>query len=204
MAVTDAYATAATYRAMLSKSDTAEDAEILTDLTAVSRYMERKLGRFFTTDASNVTRVYQNTRYTNQPKALFVDDLVSINTLKVDENDDGTFGESAWASTDYELLPRNAADGPEPAPYTEIFIPSWSTKDTWGRHRVEINGKFGWPSVPSAIERACVQITGILRLETPRATRSVNIGTETTLETSRQAQEIVSALMNVYAKRSLF
>ena len=189
---------------MLSKSDTAEDAEILTDLTAVSRYMERKLGRFFTTDASNVTRVYQNTRYTNQPKALFVDDLVSINTLKVDENDDGTFGESAWASTDYELLPRNAADGPEPAPYTEIFIPSWSTKDAWGRHRVEINGKFGWPSVPSAIERACVQITGILRLETPRATRSVNIGTETTLETSRQAQEIVSALMNVYAKRSLF
>jgi len=49
-----------------------------------------------------------------------------------------------------------------------------------------------------------VQLTGILRLETPRATRSVNIGTETTLETSRQAQEIVSALMNVYAKRSLF
>ena len=67
-----------------------------------------------------------------------------------------------------------------------------------------MKGKFGWPSVPSAIERACVQLTGILRLETPRATRSVNIGTETTLETSRQAQEIVSALMNVYAKRSLF
>jgi|TARA_R110002020_G_scaffold273457_4_gene488613 hypothetical protein len=204
VAVTDAYATAATYRAMLSKSDTAEDAEILTDLTAISRYIERKLGRFFTTDASNVTRVYQNTLYTNQPKTLFVDDLVSINTLKVDENDDGTFGESAWASTDYELLPRNAADGPEPAPYTELFIPPWSTKNLWGHHRVELNGKFGWPSVPSAIERACVQLTGILRLETPRGTRQVNIGAETVLETSEIAQDIVADLLNVYGKRSLF
>ena len=205
MAVTDAYASAATYRAMLDKSDTAEDAEILSDLTAVSRYMERKLGRFFTTDAANVERVYQTTQYSNQPKSLFIDDLVSVNHIKVDTDDDGSFAdEDAWASTDYELLPRNAADGPEPGPYMELFIPSWSTKDSWGHHRVEVKGKFGWPSVPSAIERACVQLTGILRLETPRATRSVIIGTETTLETSRQAQEIVSALMNVYAKRSLF
>jgi hypothetical protein len=205
VAVSDAYASAATYRAMLSKTDTADDSEILSDLTAVSRFMERKLGRFFTTDADNVNRVYQATLYTNQPKSLFTDDLVSVDHIKVDTDDDGSFGdETAWASTDYELLPRNAADGPEAGPYTEVFIPSWSTQNLWGQHRVEIGGKFGWPSVPSAIERACVQLTGILRLETPRATRSVNIGTETTLETSRQAQEIVSHLMNVYAKRSLF
>jgi hypothetical protein len=205
VAVSDAYATAATYRGLISKSDTGEDAEILTDLTAVSRYMERRLGRFFTTDAANVERVYQTTQYSNQPKSLFIDDLVSVNHIKVDTDDDGSFSdEDAWASTDYELLPRNAADGPEAGPYTEIFIPSWSTKDSWGNHRVEVKGKYGWPSVPSAIESACVQLTGILRLETPRATRSVNVGAETVLETSRQAQEIVTAMMAVYAKRSLF
>jgi hypothetical protein len=204
VAINDAYASAATYRSMLSKTDTADDASILSDLTAISRYIERKLGRFFTTDAANVTRVYQSTLYTNQPKTLFVDDLVSINTLKVDENDDGTYAESAWASTDYELLPRNAADGPEAAPYTEIFIPPWSTKNLWGHHRVEISGKFGWPAIPSAVESACVQLTGILRLETPRATRTVNIGAETVLETSEIAQDIVADLLNVYGKRSLF
>jgi hypothetical protein len=205
LAVTDAYASAATYRGLISKTDTGEDAEILTDLTAISRYMERRLGRFFTTDANNVNRVYQTVQYSNQPKSLFIDDLVTVDHIKVDEDDDGSFGdESAWATTDYELRPRNAADGPEPGPYTEVFIPPWSSKDLWGQHRVEIGGKFGWPAVPSAIEQACVQLTGILRLETPRATRSVNVGAETVLETSRQAQEIVTVLMAVYAKRSLF
>jgi len=205
VAVTDAYATAATYRGLISKSDDGEDAEVLTDLTAISRYMERRLGRFFTTDASAVARIYRATDLSNQPKALYIDDLVTLTSIKVDTDDDGSFSdESAWASTDYELRPLNAADGPEPGPYTEIFIPSWSSKNLWGQHRVEVTATFGWPSVPSAIEQACVQLTGILRLETPRATRTVNVGAETVLETSRQAQEIVSALMNVYAKRSLF
>lgn len=205
MAVTDAYATAATYRALIDKSDTAEDAEILTDLTAVSRYIERKVGRFFTTDASNVERIYQTTPYSADPKCLFVDDLVSINTLKVDTDDDGSFSdEDAWATTDYELRPLNASDGPEPAPYTEIYIPVWSTKNLWGNHRVAVTGKFGWPAVPDAIERATVHLTGILRLETPRATTSVNIGMERVEETSRQAQDILTQLIQMYAKRSLF
>ena len=205
MAVTDAYATAATYRAILDKSDTAEDAEILTDLKAVSRYIERKVGRFFTVDASNVSRVYRKLPYSPDPKSLFTDDIVAVNTIKVDTDDDGSFAdESAWASTDYELLPRNAADGPEPAPYNCIYIPSWSTKDLWGQHLVEVNGTFGWAAVPSAIERATVHLTGILRLETPRATRTVNIGMETVVETSRQAQDIIADLVQAYGRRSSF
>jgi hypothetical protein len=205
MAVTDAYATAATYRSLLDKSDTAEDAEILTDLKAVSRFIERKTGRFFTVDASAVDRVYQATPYSERPRSLFIDDLVAITSIKVDTDDDGSFAdEDAWASTDYELLPRNAADGPEPRPYTEVFIPSWSSKDFWGGHLVQVNATFGWPSVPAAIERATVHLAGILRLETPRATRQVNIGMETVIETSRQAQDIIAELVQVYAKRYLF
>ena len=205
MAVTDAYATAATYRGLVSKSDTGEDAEILTDLTAISRYMERRLGRWFTVDASAVARVYETTLLSNQPKSLFIDDLVALTSIKVDEDDDGSFAdESAWASTDYELLPHNATDGPEPGPYTQIHIPPWSSKDLWGNHHVEITATFGWPAVPSAIEQACVQLTGILRLETPRATRSVNVGAETVLETSRAAQDIVTGLSAVYARQGLF
>jgi hypothetical protein len=205
LAVTDAYATAATYRALISKSDTGEDAEILTDLTAVSRYIERRVGRFFTVDAGNTERVYRATDLSNEPKSLFIDDLVSVSHIKVDTNDDGSFsGEDSWATTDYELYPLNAADGPEPQPYTRIFIPSWSTKNLWGQHRVEVQGKFGWPAIPAAIERATVHLTGILRLETPRATRQVNIGVNRVEETSRAAQEIVMALIDKYSRKSLF
>lgn len=205
MAITDAYATASTYRDLVSKSDTGEDVEILTDLTSISRYMERRLGRWFTLDASAVARVYETTLLSNQPKSLFIDDLVTLTSIKVDEDDDGSFAdESAWASTDYELLPHNVADGPEPGPYMQIHIPPWSSKNLWGNHRVEVTATFGWPAVPGPIAQACVQLTGILRLETPRATRSVNITSETVLETSPQAQEIVTALMQMYGKRSLF
>ena len=205
MAVSDAYASAATYRSVIDKSDTGEDAEILTDLKAISRYIDRKVGRFFTTDASAVARVYQATEYSNQPKTLFIDDLVAVTSIKVDTDDDGSFSdEDAWATTDYELLPRNAADGPEARPYTEIHIPSWSSKNLWGRHLVEVNATFGWPAVPSSIERATIHLAGILRLETPRATRQVNIGMETVVETSRQAQDIIAELVQAYGKRSLF
>src|SRR6185369_1791530 len=58
MAVTDPYATPQQYRAIVSKSDTGDDGEIAADLLAVSRYVDRCLGRFFTKDAAPVARVF--------------------------------------------------------------------------------------------------------------------------------------------------
>lgn len=56
MAISDAYATAATYRDITGKTDTSEDAEILTDLKAVSRFLEGRLHRFFNKDAAERER----------------------------------------------------------------------------------------------------------------------------------------------------
>lgn len=163
MAVTDAYATAAEYRASIDKVDTSEDAEILIDLNTVSRYIEHRLaGRFFTKDASDAVRIYKP----KWPTTLYVDDIVTLTSVKVDADLDGTYETTLTSGTDFELTPRNAADGPEPAPYEclERLTGSWVTTS-----RVEVTAVFGWPSVPGPVKAACIQLTAILRLETPRA-----------------------------------
>ncbi len=166
MAIDSAYASAAEYRASIDKVDTSEDAEVLVDLTTVSRYIEHRTTRFFNKDAAAVARIYQP----KWPDALEVDDVVSITTVKVDADLDGTYETTLTAGTDYELLPRNAADGPEPGPYTTLkrLTGAWLPSS-----RVEVTAVFGWPSVPGPVKAACIHLTAILRLETPRAQAQV-------------------------------
>src|ERR1700682_249380 len=127
MAISDAYATAAEYRTGISpnKVDTSSDGEILNDMTAISRFVERKTGRFFTKDAAPVARdfyapssgpVYPEAenpwKYAGKySRTLHLDtDLVSVSTLLTDDNGTGTPA-TTWAATDYQLLPLNADKG---------------------------------------------------------------------------------------------
>lgn len=222
MAVTDAYATAAEYRAELSKSTTTDDAQILVGLTAISRYIDKRLGRFFTKDASDVARVYMPRstgvpvrndwaesenpwRYGGLARQLYIDDLSAApTTIKIDQDRDGVFSdETALASTEYELLPRNADKGSEPMPFTCIELTAWGSTNYFPTGcRVEVTGKFGWPSVPPAIKAACIHLGGILRLETSRATRSVSdVGT--VVEASPEGQNLISDLIRNYGRVAL-
>lgn len=225
MPVTDAYATAAQYRTIVAKSDAGSDTDVAGDLLALSRWLDKKLGRFFTKDAAAVARVFtlpgslrtalaaaplgwaesENPwRYGVYSRTLSVDDLAAAPTsVKIDQNGDGLFtDETALAATDYELWPLNAALGPEPSPYTAVVIPVWSTVGGFpAGARVQVTAQWGWPAVPEAIMRATCQITGILRLESPRATQRVSELGEV-IGTSRQAQEIVEKLACVYARHA--
>ena len=198
MAVTDAYADVARYKAEIVKSSAADDDTILLQLTGVSRYMERASGLFFTKDDSAVARVYIG----NGTASLRVDEIASTSGLaiSIDEDDDGSFGdETALASTDYELWPLNSEKGAGPKPWDKIILPSWSIKGVWpAGFRVEVTAIYGWPAVPEIIVSACVQLTGILRLESPRATNSITEFNQV-LGTSRTAQAIIADLMTVYA-----
>jgi len=136
MAVTDAYATAAEYRSVITKTDAGEDSEVLADLTAISRFLERRTGRFFNVDASDVTRIIVPGEGYPEPSGgqtrLYIDDLSADPTsIKIDEDDDGLFtDETGLASTDYILGPQNADVGPEPSPYTHIDLTRWGDKNT--------------------------------------------------------------------------
>lgn len=219
MAVTDPYCTALEYRSGISpqKTDDSDDAEILIDLTAITRYLETELGRFFTKDAAAIARSYypehsgtinpeaENPwRNARGVRSLYIDDLVSVTSVLTDEDGDGVV-ETAWVKdTDYQLYPLNADKGPEPRPYTVLFIPDWSTtRLRWPPGRlVTVTAVWGWPAVPAAIKRATIQLTAILRLESPRATSQINdVGA--VLATSGAAQGIVQRLAQNYARISV-
>jgi len=190
MAITDSYASPAEYRSAIGKDYTEDDLDVEWDLAAVSRYIERKLGRFFTRDIADVTRTFSG----NGARALPIDDLVSITSIKSDDDYDGV-AETTWAATDYQLWPSNAALGPEPEPYTRIDLPTWSSRTLSPGQLITITGIWGWPLVPMPIKRACIQLTAILRMEGSRASRTLS-GDGEILEPNPLAQNIVREIMS--------
>lgn len=197
MAIGDAYNTASVYRTMIGKTDSGQDADILIDLKAISRYLEGKLGRFFNKDAADVARAYVAPATAS---SIWIDDLSAAPTsIKIDDDQDGVY-ETALAATDYELWPLNADKGSEPRPFMKICLTPWGTRSAFYEgDRIEITGKFGWPAVPDAIQRATIQLTAILRLESPRATQRIPELSEA-IEASPEAQKIVYALIDNYKR----
>lgn len=228
VAVSNAYASPDEYRSAISKTDDGDDQAIAADLMAISRYLDKRMNRFFTVDAADVTRVYYPRVMPayNRPvdwaesenpwlwggfsRWLFIDDVVSVTSIVQDLNGNGLAddpplnnpGSIANPGGDYQLLPLNAPLGPEPQPYTAIFIPTWSStvggfvtgRATW------VTGKFGWPAVPAAIHSATIQLAAILRLESPRATSRIN-ELQQVVSTSKVAQDIINELLSVYYRK---
>jgi len=209
------------YRSAISKSDDADDADVLEDLLAISRWLDRRLGRFFGKDAIPTDRVYwpvvqptssrrpDNWAESENPwvwggwsRSLDTVDMAEVPTAVVVDGDaDGVY-EVTLATTDYEVWPPNAAAGPEPAPYTRLYVPNWSTFNGFGSgHRVKVTTRHGWPAVPAPLNRGTIQLTAILRLDSPRATSRIDeMGT--VVGTSQQAKDIVERLVELYEKRA--
>ena len=209
MAISDAYATVAEYRQRTSKTGPSDDdAVILLQLKAVSRYIEHFLGRFFNVDASDVTRLFRvgdrgTVSNIRARKILTIDDLSAVPTsIKIDEDNDGDFtDETALAASDFFLLPRNALLGPEAEPFQAIELTPWGDNPSWPEGLwVEVIGKFGWPAVPEAIKQATVDVTAILKLDSPRATNRIVDDMTGSIEASPQAHGIVKGLQVVYRR----
>jgi len=92
---------------------------------------------------------------------LIVDDLVSVTTLKLDEDGDGTY-EETLATTDYLLCPYNET------PYWMILLSEQSDYASFAEgvlKGVEIIGTWGYASVPEPVRQAAViQTCRIYRL----------------------------------------
>lgn len=154
MTITNGYCTLADLKARLFTGTPTVDATrdtILEDvIEAASRWIDDQCGRRFYT--ASETRTYTAQDY----DLLFIDDLVSVTTLKTDEDEDRTY-ETTWATTDYDLEPENAAL--RGAPYTMIRItPDGDYSFPVGvRRGVQIAGSFGYAStVPDPVKQACL------------------------------------------------
>jgi hypothetical protein len=214
MALSDAYSTAASYREALTKRDSGKDEDVDADLLAISRFLERKLHTFFNKDDAAVVRYFMPLqravrdgwaeaenpwRYLRGNQYLHVDPIASTVGLQiiVDTDRDNNYAdETALATADYILYPRNALAGPEPKPYTEIIR---SDNSVWlPGAEVKITAIWGWPAVPMVIQRVCNQLCGILRFESPRARAISEI--DGAMAASREAQSIIENLQRAYMK----
>lgn len=205
MAYGDAYATVQRFNAQTGGRE--EGAVILSKLLATSRWLERRLGvESFNRSGSVSARVliaeadesgYAQSVLRTPPIATLTGVVV-----KVDSDNDGSFADETALvdGTDYELLPRDAADRAEAVPWTEIRLTGWgSYGTTWPvGARVQVTAEWGWPAVPEAIVSACVEFTRMVMGEGIFATNRISDLNQ--VETvSAQARSILKDLMMVYS-----
>lgn len=148
MTITNGYCTLAELKARLASTISTEDAMLEDIITFASRKIDADTGRRFYTTAADETRTFFATDYNR----LWGDDIISITTLKTDSDGDGTF-ENTWATTDYLLLPTNAAlDG---QPYNEIRTSENGsyTFPVTDYASVQVVGKFGFAATTVAETR---------------------------------------------------
>lgn len=203
MARTDAYATATQYRNRIDKEDEATDDEINADLKAISRMLDAELLRpdGFGADATPQARVFVPDFTSQDLDVPAISSRTGVE-IKVDSFLSGAFTGDAWATTDYELLPRNADLETTPLPFTRIHIPPWTHQlfAFVAGVPVQVKAKWGWPGgVPDGIVIATIELCGILRLETPRATGEINLNVRDQLAVSGKAAEVLQKLAAVYA-----
>jgi hypothetical protein len=175
-AIGDAYATAAEYRAGVTKSSSADDATVITPLLgAISRLIDRECSpgvpglatRHFTKDASVVTRVYDATGGCK----LHVDDIATLTGLIVKVDLDGDYAftgsdETLTIDTHFWTGPANVDKQAEPEPWTFLELrPDNAVLGIWPwqKRSVQVTAIFGWPAVPSAIKNATIAIARELR-----------------------------------------
>ena len=144
--MSNAYADLTTLKSagVLNISSTTYDTRLRQLLEAASRLIDRYCNRHFYVLAS--TRKYDG----NGGTELVVDDLISVTSLRTDDDLDRTF-ETTWASTDYLLYPANAQPtNPWGRPYTGVHVDTDAgTEDvfTRGRQTVQIDGNWGYRQV---------------------------------------------------------
>lgn len=131
----------------MAAADDADEPDLEAVLVDASRAVDEFTRRRFYT-ATETRRFTADSR-----DVLFLGltkDLVSVTTIKTDDNDDGAF-ETTWDAADYALRPFNAVvDG---KPYQSIQTRNGKM---FPRHSegVEIAGTFGYPVVPPQVQRA--------------------------------------------------
>lgn len=212
------------YRAYTGKTSTDDDLLVAADLNAASRFIEKYLhGQFFGqegTEDDPVTRTYMAKSskrprredwaesenpwlYGGMSRALDIDNLVSVDSITVDENRDNTFSRTLVV-TDYELLPRNAALGAEPRPYNQLMLTTYGTVQGFpGGARIRVAGVWGWPAIPEVIRMACIKWTGIMRNEGPEATGQL-MQLDSVITQSDEGRRMAYLLMRAYNDRVTF
>ena len=158
MAITNGYCTVAEAKAQLWPADapvyTTEDTTLERMISFASRKIDNDTNRRFWVNSVDETRYY-NAEKSNYSR-IYIDDLVSITTLKADIDMDRVY-ETTFATTDYDLMPENAPLLGQPYTFIQV-VPLNVTGRYFPKQPkgVQLVGKFGWSAVPDEIKEACL------------------------------------------------
>lgn len=176
------------------------DEDVKMALRASCRAIDEICDRRFYLDTVDQARYYSPTDWWT----LEVDDIASITSLKTDPGGDGTFEVTWTLNTDYVREPLNAAA--DNRPYTKLCVhPAGANlfPVQWPR-TVELTGKFGWPSVPSAIEEATTLLTHRLLKRARQAPFGVSgIGLDGSVVRIMISDPDVAALVQPFSRMAL-
>jgi len=156
MATTNAYATLADLRAELgitTQTDITDDTRLELALDVASRWIDEMCGWRFYTTSSDESRYYtaMHASYLDVPEGI-----ITLTTLACDQDGDATHEETWTVTTDYYLMPYNAATDGEPYQRIEVSPTSRYGFPKWKRG-VKLTGKFGYAATaPRIIKRATI------------------------------------------------
>jgi len=153
----DLYCTPEQLKSRTGIADNYDDAEILGSCRSVSRWIDQHCDRTF----ARRTVTLQLTPC--GPYAVETADIVSVTTLKTDDDADGVY-ETTWSASDYELQPVGASTQLESRPYTSIAaVGTRLFPVTYGhgrKARAEVACVAGWPALPAAVSEAAAILAG--------------------------------------------
>jgi hypothetical protein len=196
--ITNGYATLVDIKhpTVLNITDTDYDTLLEVIVEAASRAADTTCNRFFYSSAE--TRFYT----AENPNRIFVDDMNSTASITIytDDDGDGTY-ENTWASTDFMLMPENAALNAFPATYIDRAINGNYSFPVGVPKGVKITATFGWASVPRAIKVAVIMQSNRIfkRLQTPLGQSSMTALGEQKLSIPKLDPDIC-ALIEPYRK----
>ena len=162
-AITNGLCSLSDVKAALGITDTVDDDRISLAIDAASRLIEASCSRIFTRDDTPSARRYVS----NDPWLVEVDDIATTVGMVVqsDYAGDGTFG-TTWSTSDYQTEPVNGVfEGQTGWPITKIraisdlYFPVWggiAYPKPYTQALVEVTAVWGWPSIPSPVQKAAV------------------------------------------------
>ena len=152
MAITNGYCTLNELKASLRipVSDTVDDELLELAVESASRDIDQATERIFY--STTATRIFTP----RDSYSCEIDDLASVTTVKSSSGADGVF-DITWKTTDYQLMPLNGIAGGMSVPYDLLYAVGDYTWPLDGMEAtVQVNGTFGFASVPTAIKQATV------------------------------------------------
>ena len=150
--MTDSYVTAPELADALPTNNLSDATLIDLAITGASRGVDAYCGTQFGTPAATSIRHY----YPPGGQVMTVHPIADTTGLvvKTDPAGDGSWSTTWTMTTDYLLLPLDAASEIPARPYTQIWLPTLTFPAATGRPTVQVTALFGWPTVPADVRAA--------------------------------------------------